>query len=255
MEFDERLHRAFGTLTERLHQEIVAHLTGAEADLAGSARTEHDRAVAEATRDAHAAAEREFASQLNERSAQAGVQAAAEANAVHTAANERLLEAIRAIDSGHSLSEILDALVAGASGEVGRVAIFLPLGTTLKGWRLVGFDRFAMEGSAVEIPFSDGGMIAEAGETGRVIRLETGGLRDTLVPAFADLSDQCRALAVPLVMTNQVVAVLYADEGNSEPAQRASWPSTLEVLARHAARALEAITATRLTQIAEVSQV
>jgi hypothetical protein len=127
--------------------------------------------------------------------------------------------------------------------------MFLLQGSTLKGWRLVGFDEFGAVGSQIELPVADGGLIAEAVETGRLVRVDPGAPRSGVLPAFADLSEQSHALAVPLVMTGQVFAVLYVDEGNHEPMARESWPATIEVLARHAARALEAITAARLAQV------
>ena len=73
-----------------------------------------------------------------------------------------------------------------------------------------------------------------------------------MLPAFVDLPDEGCALAVPLVMTEQCFAVLYVDKEHGDAAVRESWPATMEVLARHAARSLEAITATRLAQVTEV---
>jgi hypothetical protein len=56
-------------------------------------------------------------------------------------------------------------------------------------------------------------------------------------------------LAVPVQMSGQVVAVLYADQGAEGPSQTLAWPSRLELMARHAARCLEAITAFRAAQV------
>jgi hypothetical protein len=92
-------------------------------------------------------------------------------------------------------------------------------------------------------------MIAEASETGCLIRWDSSSPRTTLLPPFVDLASGCRALAVPLGTSSQVLAVLYVDEGDSEPALGESWPAAIEVLARHAARALEATTAMRLAQL------
>jgi hypothetical protein len=47
---------------------------------------------------------------------------------------------------------------------------------------------------------------------------------------------------VPLTISGEVVAVLYADQGRDGDAP-ASWTDVIETLARHAARALEAVTA------------
>lgn len=251
MEFDERLQRAFDSLAERLHQEIAAQLNAARADLSGSVQAELNVAVAEATDEARKIAERDKGERFAERLARAETDTRAEVAAAQVVASERLVEAVRAIDASQSLAEILDALLAASATEVGRAAIFLPQGSMLKGWRSVGFDALAADNSSVELPSADGGMIGEAGETGRVIRLDPGAPRATLLPSFVDLPDAARALAVPLTMTGQVFAVLYVDEGRNEATARDAWPAAIEVLARHAARALEAITATRLAQVGE----
>ena len=169
----------------------------------------------------------------------------------HKVAGERLIEAVRTIDGAHSLSDVLDALVACASTEVGRAALFLLQEPMLKGWRLAGFDEFGAVGSRVELPVADGGLIAEAADTCRVVRVDPGSPRNGVLPAFVNLPGQALALAVPLVMSGQAFAVLYVDEGHNEAMARDSWPATIEVLARHAARALEAITASRLAQVSE----
>jgi hypothetical protein len=255
MEFDERLHRAFETLTERLHQEIAAQLNAARADLAGAVEADRDAAAAIAARDARAAAEQEMSERLAESVARAGTDTRSQVIADHKAARERLVEGVRAIDAALSLSDVLDALVAAASAESGRAAVFVPQRAMLRAWRLAGFDALSAGSSVVELPFTDAGLIAEAVETAQLVRADPGASRATLLPSFVELPDQARALAVPLVMAGQVFAVLYADEGGTEPGVDESWPATIEVLALHAARVLEAITATRLGQVAEVAEV
>src|SRR5262249_37274324 len=162
------------------------------------------------------------------------------------------VEAIRAMDGGESLSEILDVLIAASSCEVGRAAIFLPQGQTLRSWRLAGFDALGYDESSLEFQSADGGMIAEAAESAQSILLEPGAPRTAQPPPLANLPEQSLAVALPLVMSGHVFAVLYADDGTRESAARTSWPGTIEVLARYASRALEAITARRLAQVAEV---
>jgi hypothetical protein len=52
-------------------------------------------------------------------------------------------------------------------------------------------------------------------------------------------------LAVPVVVGGRGVAVVYADAGLAPDADHhapGAWPETIEVLARHAARCLEALT-------------
>ncbi|MEQ1870383.1 MAG: hypothetical protein ABL961_10210, partial [Vicinamibacterales bacterium] len=60
------------------------------------------------------------------------------------------------------------------------------------------------------------------------------------------LPDDRAAVAVPMIVNDEVVAVVYADQGQEGDIDRASWPAIVELLARHASRSLEAITAHRL---------
>ena len=69
------------------------------------------------------------------------------------------------------------------------------------------------------------------------------------VPSFAELPPGRELLAVPVQMSGQVVAVLYADQGTTQSAGNLLWPMSLELMARHAARCLEAITAYRAAQV------
>jgi GAF domain len=222
------------------------------------ARAATDRTVQEAraaseqaAHEARVAADQELSTKIDDAVARAGTDARAEAAANVAAASGRLVEAIRAIDSAQALSTIFDVLVSAATAEVGRAAVFLLQGASLKGWRLVGFDLLGGDGSRIEVPIADGGMIAEAAESAHVVRLDPAVPPVTQPPAFADLAPSSMALAVPLMMSGQVFGVLYVDEGTHEPVSRESWPAAIEVLARHAARTLEAVTATKLAQVAE----
>ena len=110
----------------------------------------------------------------------------------------------------------------------------------------------AKTGSNIELSVADAGLIAEAVETGRVVRVDPGFSAQRSAACIRRLPDRSHALAVPLMMSGQALAVLYVDEGGNAPMREESWPATIEVLARHAARALEAITAARLAQVEEV---
>src|SRR5262245_14938835 len=249
MEFDERLERAFTALADSLHQEIAAQLAAVRADLSRSVQADRDKALAEGASEARAVVEQEMSGRIAEAAARAGTDVRDGVAASQKAASERLVEAIRAIDTAQSLSEILNALVDSASADGGRAAIFLPQGSALKSWRLVGFDALGAGGSTIELLHSAAGLIAEASEPGPLIRWDSSSPRTTLLPPFVDLPDGSRALAVPLGTSSQVLAVLYADEGDSQVALGESWPAAIEVLARHAARAVEATTAMRLAQL------
>ena len=181
-------------------------------------------------------------------------EAHAEARGIERAAGERLVEAVRAIGRARSLSEILDALAAGASREAARVGVLLIRGEQIQGWRFIGFGPALADASRFELPLAEAGIIADAARTGEAASADSG--PRAAAPAFAELPPGREMLAVPVPMSGQVVAVLYADQASDPPDRDApspvpcaAWQAGLEVLARHAARCLEAITAVRAAQV------
>jgi len=251
-EFDERLRHTFDQLSARLREEIARQLNAVVAELSTSVEADRTQAVNEATREAWTVAEREVSERLTASLAAAEARARVDLETDEISASERLLGAIRSLDRGQSLSEILNALVESAAAATRRAAIFLLEGTKLRGWRFVGFDP-ALEKGELELSDDTGGVIAEAAATATVARAGDQAWSSSslsLAPAFAELQTDRPALAVPLVMSGQVFGVLYADHGLTDDVARASWPATVEVLARHAARSLEAVTAVRLAEYA-----
>jgi hypothetical protein len=67
---------------------------------------------------------------------------------------------------------------------------------------------------------------------------------ETQAPAFAELPENRMGLAVPVIVGGRVVAIVYADSGRDgdEHTVPSGFPEVIEVLARHAARCLEALT-------------
>lgn len=178
-------------------------------------------------------------------------QALGEFRAMERAASERLVSAIRAMDRARSLSEILDILVGCAGRETARVGVFLVRGDRLHAWRFIGFGPPLDDDGEFELPVSDAGIIGDAVGAGSASDDRVAG---AAAPSFADLSSGREALAVPVLLTGQVVAVLYADEGAAQSVdesdtRRERWQETLDVMTRHAGRCLEAMTATRAAQI------
>jgi hypothetical protein len=175
----------------------------------------------------------------------AAVAAVRAETAADAAAIDRLLDAVRAIDRAHSLAEVLDTLVGCAAREVARAGVLLVRDDRLVSWRFIGFDSLGARG--LDIPLSEGGVIAEAVRTGSTASGETGG--EAGAPRFAALEKGHESLAVPVTLGGAAVAVLYADEGavaGHAPAHgRQTWPEALEILTRHAARSLEALTAAK----------
>jgi hypothetical protein len=118
-------------------------------------------------------------------------------------ADERLVEGVRSIDNARSLSEILDALARAAARDASRVAVLLTRGGEWRAWRTSGFDQ------EPEVA--------------------------ALVAMAPDASRDSRAFVrLPLAISGEIVGALYAEDGRL---------AALEILARHAARCLESMTA------------
>lgn len=155
----------------------------------------------------------------------------------------RLNDAIRNLDEARGLSEVLERLVQCAGHEVDRAAVLLVKGERLAGWRLAGFPPG--EPSAKSINMS----VAEAGLAGAVLKSGVPASRPSNadegpgLPPFAGNAGERHAMALPVRVGGEVVAVLYADAPRvDEPSSDARWPAILEVLVRHASRVLEAMT-------------
>jgi hypothetical protein len=160
---------------------------------------------------------------------------------------ERLVESFRRLDATVSLSTLLDALSDAAAQEAPRTALLIVKGRELQGWTFAGFRNAPADPRKHTIPLHMRPDFARAVDTlGRVEVSASQPDADApsfpwLTPAGGDVG-----VAVPVIVGGNVGALLYADDGG-EAARTvpASWPETLELLARHAARCLEAHTAMR----------
>jgi hypothetical protein len=176
-----------------------------------------------------------------------------------TAASARLLDGVRSIARARSLGEILDTLASCAGREAPRAAVVIARGGRFRGWRFIGFGPSFDTADAVDIAAADAGVIADAAQTGVVTACPADGPRGDqgAAPAFAALAPDRDGIAVPIAMSGQVVAVLYADQGDGAPSDPASpiaepagaWAERLEVFARYAARCLEAQTAYKAARV------
>lgn len=160
---------------------------------------------------------------------------------VQLAIVERMLAAIRSMDAARSLSDVLATLVRAAGAEAPRVALLVVAGAELRGWNVEGFGGAA---SSVQVPVDDAGLLGEVIRRGEPVATADGA--GPLPPAFAALPADRAAIAVPLLVGAQPVAVLYADDG-AEGARvvPASWPEAIQILGRHASVTLAHLTAVR----------
>ena len=154
---------------------------------------------------------------------------------------ERVLNALRAMDASRSLSDVLTSLTSSAAAEAPRVALFVLNGSDLRGWKSAGF---SVEAASLLAGIGDPGVLGEAIRRREpVVTSEAEGLP---APAFAELPPGRAAMAVPLLVGNQPVAVLYADDAaDGTPAAPASWPEAIQILGRHASVTLAHLTAAR----------
>lgn len=206
MTFDEQLRRAFEALTDRLHEGV---------------RREVQIAVDEAL-----AAKRE-----------------ADATTPAGGADViRLRDSIQSLGRARTLSETLDTLATAAAREASRVAVLTLAGGRAHGWRFIGFGPFD-QAPPVDLRFNDLGVIASASRSNAVV---TG----SPAPAFAEPGTDIPCVAVPIALAGEVVAVVYADGGRPNDVLPANATGSMrlnadaiEILARYAARGIEAITA------------
>jgi len=161
---------------------------------------------------------------------------------------ERLADAVRRLDAARSLTDALDVLVDAAGREVPRVAVFLVRETTLSGWRAAGFSRDE-DPRELEIPLDQAGLLSRAVRATSAIATADASSGESNVTPFGSLPSTSAAVAVPLRVGGETVAVLYADDVSSRGHEAPSaWPEGVEVLARHAARCLEVLTIARVAQ-------
>jgi hypothetical protein len=166
--------------------------------------------------------------------------AADSARAVEAADNNtRLLDSVQWLGRARSLGETLDTLASAAAREASRVAVLTIRGGRAHGWRFIGFGALD-EAPPVNLEFDDAGIITTAA-------------RDNVVavgqpsPAFAGLESGVPSIAVPLALAGDVVGILYADAESPNPESRLN-AGAIEILARYAARGIEAMTAFKVAR-------
>jgi hypothetical protein len=251
---------------ETAEQALAAARADAERILAGSkseaeralatVKADADRALAAAMQESRVEAERSIAAAVHvarEEAAQTLAMTIASARAAEResalAGPTRLLEAVRALDEARSLSDVLDALVHHAALEADRVALLLIRNDRLRGWRFSGFDGEVPDAREVDMSLEGGGLIIEAvrAKRAKAASAELSGF------SFAPTPAGRAALAAPIEIGGRIVAVLYADDAASQGSvEPTGWSHMVEILARHAGRSLESLTARRVEALQPV---
>ncbi len=163
----------------------------------------------------------------------------------------RLLDGVRRLDKVSRLTDVLDTLAELAGNEAPRAAVLTVQGDRVRGWRFVGFGpTLDDEARQIDLKCGEAGIVGRAVVTGEASSVVCGpnGVPGDAEPAFTTLPSGVHALAVPVLVGGQVMAVVYGDDAERRPAP--AWRESLEVLARHAGHCLEALTAVRTAQLA-----
>ena len=274
MVLDEAVRRSGDKLLRRIREQTEPEVRGFVGELLTAAAKERAAAIDDVRR--HADADREQA--VREASAEARrvlaareeaervlarrlgeVQAEKErALAALAAAPEpeevlgRVVDGLRRLDRASSLTDLLNALAEVAGGAAQRAGVVIVEGDRIRGWRFVGFEPTPTSARQVDLALVDAGIVGEAAQSAasRSLVAGTEAAEGGAVPAFMTLPSGAHAVAVPVMVDGAVSAIVYGDDGGGEPA--AGWRESIEILARHAGRCLEGLTAARMVGLARL---
>jgi hypothetical protein len=162
---------------------------------------------------------------------------------IEMAGVSRLLESVRGLDGATSLSEVLDALALAAGREAARAAVVVLRNDRIQGWRMSGFGPRDSQPKSIDLALAESGVIGLAVGAARAVTTRDSQSTGT-GPGFESIPQDRMGLAVPVIVSGRVVAVVYADAVTGDGHEKqvpSSWPELIEVLARHAGRCLEAL--------------
>jgi hypothetical protein len=155
---------------------------------------------------------------------------------------QALAHAVSGMDEATTLSEVLDALAEGLASQAPRSAVLVFQESRARIWRRQGFPADA-PGIGADLHLPDHTDLTAILDSARPAIVEADG--DEPVLGLAALPDGHQGLAVPVAIGGQAAALVYADGGDDPQALPPGWSDAVEVLARHAARCLETLTAMR----------
>jgi hypothetical protein len=161
----------------------------------------------------------------------------------------RVVGAVRKLDEATTLRGVLDALADGAAAETVRSAVLLVDGEWLRSYRHHGYDRAA----APEDLRADASMLlASVVDSKMTAPLEPPTARtERSRPPFLRVLPGRVGLAMPLVLAQQVVAIVFAEGAARQPHEPGEpvWTEQVEVLVRHASGRLENVTSSRTVEV------
>lgn len=212
---------------EAMFQEVEQATQTRVADAEARMRSDMDQKLA----DTHAKAAEELKTAVSD--------ARARESELERSGVVRLVEGVRGLDGATSLSEVLDALSLASAREAARAAVLVLRGDRIQGWRMSGFGSLDTQPKAIDLALGESGVVGLAVAAARPISTRDG---QAPGPGFEELPADAVGMAVPVIVSGRVIAVVYADSVSSSNRHvPTSWPELIEVLARHAGRCLEAL--------------
>ena len=156
---------------------------------------------------------------------------------------DRLLTVFHELATGDTIPDVLERLARGLSADFKRIALFNVKGKRLEGVYQTGFD-FASDISKLALPLAPGTLLTTAIESGKVESRAAGEDRPAAPPPFD--SGTGSAIALPVTVRGQALAVVYADDGDHPESETASLGERIkiaEILQRHASPRVESLAA------------
>lgn len=246
-ESDQAVAVAVAAAEQRVQEDAAMNLARATGELEERLQADADKTLREAREDfERRLADAQVAAAAPVEAAIAAEQRVSERES-HLQRLERLLCAVEKLDVASSLREALDALAVGVAHEAPRSVVMIVNGRVLRGWRANCPDAPA-EFAKLEVPLEFAGPLADPVFTGATVPVQANALSDSThdALAFLHLEEDHAGLAVPVIVDGRVVAIVYADDGaQSDREVPGGWPESIQVLARHAASVLAALTARR----------
>ena len=235
--------------TQDFRQQASMRQAAAVEDAVAAARRETEeargeldrlqRSLGDATRAAEAAQHERAAVQHSLDEMRHAATLASETLSGVAARTQQIVDGVRAIDAAGSVGEVLERLAQAVKGYAQRSVLLMVRGSSLTAWRAGDFPAIA----GTTLPVDASGLIAHAVQRRQpLVRLDGTPDSEGALPPFAADGRARDAMAVPIVLGGEAVAVLYADAPRGADTVDRRWPLALEVVTRYAGRVIEAMT-------------
>ena len=171
------------------------------------------------------------------------------ASQVDRSVASKLLAGVRRLDADTTLTAVLESLGDLVAADVGRAALFVVEEEgKIRPWRLVGFSPEIGDVTSLTLTDADVSFLNEVIIKRQACLLSSADRRNTnsLGFSFAEVPEDRDALVVPVVIGDDVMVLVYADDVSAaSPLPESSWSEAVELLARYAGRRLEGLTVGR----------